>query len=151
MDNFLQLAPTIETAILSTRPERVLEISAHSPKYGRLIADCQKRLNIQNPVIDRVIPEDLHNETCEQVYTRILPVGTLDNLENIESYDFILVLNLLENMDSDQAHALVQTLCAKAKLQLLVVLPGSPFNFLSEVLSEDNFYSGSPAQFLDFD
>ena len=150
MENFYEIFPIVTNSVMQEKPVSILEISGYNNCYGKLFAECQRRLNINNAKIDRV---DLFGDAKEfdnQVYTEIFSAEILNDIESISRYDFIFIAHLFENIPPQNAFALLDRLQRKVDKQIFVITPEYP-NDLENPGKKSSVRQYHPIAFLGFD
>lgn len=120
---FRPLTEQVESFIVQEKAAKILEIGAGNSFYGAIIADTQYKNSILNPQIDRIFLSTPDNNIPKHLYKNILSYSTLNDFENLEIYDLIVVTQLFDSIEIDEAKQIIDILQTKVKNQIMIITP----------------------------
>jgi 2-polyprenyl-3-methyl-5-hydroxy-6-metoxy-1,4-benzoquinol methylase len=146
--SFLGQIPIIIYILTKISPTKILDIGKGFGKYGFLIheylgIDNQKKIihNLQlreqsKVIIDAVeIDSDLMLPHLEHVYDKIIFGNILETYSELEKYDLILMIDIIEHLEKEPAVTMLKEFLKKGNK----ILIATPRHFFKQYLFESKF------------
>ena len=128
--------PLIQISKVIAENSRVLDIGAGNGSLGRLFSQQGKSINI-----DGIEPNDLAANIAKPYYKKIYIGYFNDFIDTIdfESYDYIVLADVIEHIENPQLFLNQLTLQLGSKVNLLVSIPNIAFGSVRLSLSRGEF------------
>jgi len=146
--SFVSQVPVIIDVIKALRPKSVLDIGKGFGKYGFLIheylgidnsrkIDPEKSLRQQSAVVIDACEadKDLFLPHLDQLYRNIYEGDVLKNYTQIGRYDLILMIDVIEHLDKQQAIEMLRYFISNNG----IILIATPSDFFEQHLYESEF------------
>jgi len=133
----LGVAPLIKLLLEGEQPRSVLEISGYDNSCGEAIYYCMqniysKKESGQSYKIDRVDLSDGQSALQGSVYNNVFISDVLMGIDDMDTYDVIMIFHLFENMHAEDALILLKKLLTRTSMQVLIVTPIYPYDLNTE-------------------
>lgn len=120
---FRPLVEQVESYIEQERAVKVLEIGSGDSFYGAVIADTQYKCGIANAKIDRLFLSPPSDSIPTNIYEKTFFYNSEADLESLDIYDCIVVTQLFDSLNIDEAKKIIDILQTKVIKQILVITP----------------------------
>jgi len=146
--SFSSQIPIIIYLIKKLNPQKILDIGKGFGKYGFLIHEyfgietnkkIDKSLTLKEQskvIIDAVeVDDDLMLPHLNQIYNKIYIVDIFDIYRNLESYDLILMIDVIEHLEKEKAKKMLIYFLSIGH----TIIIATPKNFFAQHLYESSY------------